>query len=43
MNSNFISLIPKKNKLETFEDYKTTSLCNVIYKVIENIITLILD
>jgi hypothetical protein len=38
LNSTFKALIPKKNETDTFEYYRHISLCNVIYKIISNII-----
>jgi hypothetical protein len=38
LNSTFITLIPKSNSLEYFEDFKPISLCNSIYKVVAKII-----
>jgi hypothetical protein len=38
LNSTFLALIPKVNKLLTFGDYRPISLCNLCYKVISKII-----
>jgi len=32
-------MIPKKDILDIFEDIRTISLCNVVYKIISKIIT----
>ena len=39
LNTTFISLIPKIDIPQSFEDFRPISLCNVIYKVIAKIIT----
>ena len=38
INSTFISLILKKQKTETFDDFRPISCCNMMYKVIEKVI-----
>ena len=38
MNATFITLIPKKLKGETFEDFRPISCCNMMYKIIAKII-----
>jgi hypothetical protein len=35
-NSTFLAMIPRKDILETFEDFKPISLCNDVYKIIAN-------
>ena len=37
LNSNFITLIPKKDKPSTFADFRPISLCNLIYKLIAKV------
>lgn len=37
-NSTFIALIPKKDSPSSFEDFRSNSLSNVVYKVITKII-----
>eukprot|EP00253_Pinus_taeda_P011881 PITA_11881 len=39
-NSTFISLIPKKDDPESFEDFRPISLSNCIYKIISKVIAL---
>lgn len=39
LNSTFIALLPKKTKLDTFNDFKPISLCNLAYKIISKIIS----
>ena len=38
LNSNFITLIPKKDKPSTFADFRPISLCNLIYKLIAKVV-----
>lgn len=38
LNSTFIMLIPKKKKVDSLNDYRSISFCNVIYKLITKII-----
>jgi len=37
-NTTFISLISKTNDTHTYYDFKPISLCNCIYKMVENVI-----
>lgn len=39
-NATFIALIPKKEVPESFEDFRTISLCNSIYKIIAKVIAI---
>ena len=38
LNATFITLIPKKQKGETFEDLRPISCCSMVYKIIVKII-----
>jgi hypothetical protein len=38
LNSTFLALIPKSNKPQTFGDYRSISLCNLVYKLISKVI-----
>ena len=38
LNSTYINLILKKDSSETFSDYRTISLCNLLYKLTTKII-----
>lgn len=38
INATFISLIPKKLEVESFDDYQPLALCNLIYKFITKIL-----
>lgn len=38
LNSTFIALIPKTNNPSYFEEFRTISLCNCLYKIISKII-----
>ena len=38
VNSTFLALIPKKDRPETFDDFRPISLCNCLYKIISKII-----
>ena len=40
LNSTYIALIPKKDRLESFNDYRNISLCNLVYKIISKIIAI---
>jgi hypothetical protein len=40
LNSTFISLIPKKDNLDTLDDFGPISLCNCIYKIISKVIAI---
>ena len=40
INSTFLSLIPKKQKPQTFEDFRPISCCNMIYKIIAKVLAL---
>ena len=42
INSTFLTLISKKQKYESFDDFRPISCCNMIYKVIEKVTFLIL-
>ena len=39
LNVTYITLMPKCENLETFADFRPISLCNLLYKVIKNIIS----
>jgi hypothetical protein len=43
LNSMFLALIPKENKLVMFGDYKPITLCNLCYKLIANRVNPILS
>ena len=38
LNATFLTLIPKENKASTPNKYRPIALCNVLYKIITNII-----
>ena len=38
LNSTYLSLIPKKDHSDSFNDYRPISLCNLLYKLITKII-----
>ena len=38
LNSTFITLIPKKDSLDTFYDFRPISLCNLVYKMVTKVI-----
>ena len=42
MNSTYLTLIPKKDHPDTFDDYWPISLCNLLYMLISKIIAEIL-
>ena len=37
LNSTFIALIPKKENFVSFADFRPTSLCNLVYKLISKV------
>lgn len=39
INTSFIALIPKVNKVESFDDFRPISLCNCLYKIIAKVIS----
>ena len=39
INSTFIALIPKVDKLVAFDDFRLISLCNCLYKIISKVIS----
>ena len=39
INSTFITLIPKVDKVESFDDFRPISLCNCLYKIISKVIS----
>ena len=38
LNSTFITIIPKRDKNQTFADFRPISLCNLVYKLISKIV-----
>ena len=38
MNSTYIAISPRRDKYETFNDFRPTYLCNIIYNTITKII-----
>lgn len=38
LNATFLTLMPKVDALETFDDFHPISLCNFVYKIISKII-----
>lgn len=43
INATFVTMIPKKYKLETYQDFKPIAFCNLVYKMIKNIIANIIN
>jgi hypothetical protein len=43
IKSSFIALVPKCNCLESFDGFRTISLCNCVYKIISKIIAIRLN
>ena len=39
LNSTYLTLIPKMDRPSSFGDYRPIALCNLLYKLITNIIT----
>ena len=39
INATFIALIPKVDKVESFDGFRPISLCNCLYKIIAKVIT----
>lgn len=42
INAPFITMIPKKDKLETYQDFKLIAICNLVYKLIIKIAAIII-
>jgi len=39
IKSNFIALIPKCDRTDSFKEYRPITLCNLVYKVISKILS----
>ena len=39
INATFIALIPKVDKPSTFDDFRSISLCNCLYRIISKVIS----